>query len=103
MGRARGSPVTEADVQRQFDLVMSLPDSATPSMWRDIAAGRPSELNAQAISLKLIDLPPIPLYLALFYGRRFYRAATKSTALFSSIRHDMLRFLGLVCPVQRLP
>ena len=47
LARARGVPVAEDAVERTLDFVDRLPYDATPSMQRDILAGRPSELESQ--------------------------------------------------------
>ena len=47
LARARGIPVRDDAVERTLAFVDGLPYEATPSMQRDILAGRPSELEAQ--------------------------------------------------------
>lgn len=47
LARERGVPVRDDAVDRTLDFVDGLPHEATPSMQRDILAGRPSELEAQ--------------------------------------------------------
>ena len=46
LGRARGVPLDPDVVSRTLSFVDELPSEATASMQRDIAAGRPSELDA---------------------------------------------------------
>lgn len=47
LARRRGIPVRDDGVERTLDFVDGLPYEATPSMQRDVLAGRPSELEAQ--------------------------------------------------------
>jgi 2-dehydropantoate 2-reductase len=48
LARARGVPVRDDAVERTLHFVDSLPAEATASMQRDVVAGNPSELEAQA-------------------------------------------------------
>ena len=48
LARARGVPVRDEAVERTLEFIDGLPYEATASMQRDIEAGRPSELEAQA-------------------------------------------------------
>ncbi len=47
LAHARGIALPKKSVERAIASVDSLPDEATSSMQRDIAAGKPSELEAQ--------------------------------------------------------
>lgn len=47
LARARGIGLTRDSIEKAMASVDSLPDDATSSMQRDIAAGKPSELEAQ--------------------------------------------------------
>jgi len=47
LARARGVQIREDAVERTLAFVEGLPHEATPSMQRDILAGRPSEIDAQ--------------------------------------------------------
>ena len=47
VGRARGVDLPEDSVEKAMATVDSLPDDGTSSMQRDIASGRPSELESQ--------------------------------------------------------
>lgn len=51
VGRARGVTVPDAAIERALAIIDALPADATASMQRDIAAGRPSELDDQAGAL----------------------------------------------------
>lgn len=51
VGRARGVALAEDVVERTLDFVDRLPPHSTASMQRDVAAGRPSELDAQSGAL----------------------------------------------------
>ena len=48
LARARDIPVRDDAVERTLRFIDQLPFEATASMQRDIVAGRPSELEAQA-------------------------------------------------------
>jgi 2-dehydropantoate 2-reductase len=47
VARARGIALDDGVVPRTLAFIDSLPPDSTPSMQRDLAAGRPSELEAQ--------------------------------------------------------
>ena len=47
VARACGVELTDSDVQASLNTLAALPPGVTPSMMRDMLAGRPSELNEQ--------------------------------------------------------
>ena len=47
MGRAQGVSLTEDDIRDAVQVLEEAPAQGTTSMQRDLAAGRPSELDAQ--------------------------------------------------------
>jgi 2-dehydropantoate 2-reductase len=47
VARAQGVPLTEGDVREAVHVLEKAPANGTTSMQRDLAAGRPSELDAQ--------------------------------------------------------
>lgn len=51
VAQARDIALSDATLQRSMALLESLPPSATTSLQRDVIAGRPSELDAQAGAL----------------------------------------------------
>jgi 2-dehydropantoate 2-reductase len=47
VARAQGVPLTEGDVRDAVQVLEGVPANGTTSMQRDLAVGRPSELDAQ--------------------------------------------------------
>ena len=69
VARACGVAMTDAHVNTAFTILEGLPAGATPSLMRDFAAGRPSELDAQAgvvVRLAAAKGVPAPLMGALY-------------------------------------
>ncbi len=70
VGRAAGIPLPEGIVARTMEFVDTLPPGGTMSLQRDIAAGRPSELEAwtgAVVRLGKAAGVPVPLH-EILYG-----------------------------------
>lgn len=71
VAHAHGVPLAEDMLQRNMELLDSLPSQATTSLQRDVMAGRPSEIDAQAGALVRLGQRvqvPTPLHTFLFHS-----------------------------------
>ncbi len=71
VGRAHDVPLSSDMLQRNMELLDSLPSQATTSLQRDVMAGRPSEVDAQAGALVRLGQQvqvPTPLHTFLFHA-----------------------------------
>lgn len=71
VAHAQGVPVSEAMLTRNMELLDQLPPQATTSLQRDVMAGRPSEIDAQAGALVRLGQQvavPTPLHTFLSHA-----------------------------------
>lgn len=71
VARAHRVPLSDDMLQRNMELLDSLPPQATTSLQRDVMAGRPSEIDAQAGALVRLGQHvqvPTPLHAFLFHA-----------------------------------
>lgn len=71
VARAHDVPLSDDMLQRNMELLESLPPQATTSLQRDVIAGRPSEVDAQAGALVRLGQQvqvPTPLHAFLFHA-----------------------------------
>ncbi len=71
VARAHDVPLSDDMLQRNMALIDSLPSQATTSLPRDVMAGRPSEVDAQAgalVRLRQQVQVPTPLHTFLFHA-----------------------------------
>lgn len=80
VARAVGVRMTDADVDGALAILESLPPGCTPSMMRDLTAGRPSELDDQAGAVVRIGAKhavPLPVLGSLYALLRPQERATR--------------------------